>query len=387
MKIIFCTHRLDYSGGIERVLIEKVNYLKKFFNYEILIVVTMDEGRNIFFDLDKNIKVENLNINYNTLDKISNKIYKKIIYRLKQMQHLKKLKKLVNIYQPDLLISTGDQSISLCIDKKIKAFKLLENHLEKNTFLVSLNKDDSLIKYYYKKIKRYLNFKNIEKYDKFIVLTNEDKEQWLNEKEIKNIEVIPNPLSFYPDEISSCKNKTIISVGRLAEQKGYKELIEVWSKLFKKYPDWKLEIYGEGSLKKELQEKIDTLGMTNSLLLKGTDKRIMERYLESSIYVMTSKYEGFGMVLVEAMACGLPVVSFDCPCGPKDIIKDGEDGFLIRNRDLDEMAKKLELLIKNENQRKIMGKKAHENIVRYSKEKVMLQWKNLFEELVNKKEN
>ena len=387
MKIIFCTHRLDYSGGIERVLIEKVNYLKIFFNYEILIVVTMDEGRNIFFDLDKNIKVENLNINYNTLDKISNKIYKKIIYRLKQMQHLKKLKKLVNIYQPDILISTGDQSISLCIDKKIKAFKLLENHLEKNTFLVSLNKDDSLIKYYYKKIKRYLKFKNIEKYDKFIVLTNEDKEQWLNEKEIKNIEVIPNPLSFYPKEISKCKNKTIISVGRLAEQKGYKELIEVWSKLFKKYPDWKLEIYGEGPLKKKLQEKIDILGMTNSLLLKGTDKRIMERYLESSIYVMTSKYEGFGMVLVEAMACGLPVVSFDCPCGPKDIIKDGEDGFLIRNRDLDGMAKKLEFLIKNENQRKIMGKKAHENIARYSKEKVMLQWKNLFEELVNKKEN
>lgn len=385
MKILYCINGLYNSGGTERVLTEKVNFFKKKYGYDIVIVLSEEKKIKQYFLLEKDIKILNLDINYNELLNVKNKIIRKLKYKLKKIRHQKLFIETVKKYEPDIIVSTGDESRNICSNKKISCKKILESHFDKETFLGKINKKSIYyFIYMYRKIIRKFF---IKKYDKFIVLTIEDKEQWLNEKEIKNIEVIPNPLPFYPKKVSSCKNKTIISVGRLEAQKGYDELVEVWNKLFKKYPDWKLEIYGEGSLKKELQEKIDTLGMNNSLLLKGTDKRIMKRYLESSIYVMTSKYEGFGMVLVEAMACGLPVVSFDCPCGPKDIIKDGEDGFLIRNRDLDEMAKKLEFLIQNETQRKIMGKKAHENIARYSKEKVMLQWKNLFEELVDKKEN
>ena len=384
MKIMYCSHGLEYAGGTERVLTEKVNFLKKKYGYEIVIVLVEGKDKPLYFELDKDIKILNLDINYNELVDEKNKILRKLKHKLKKIRHKKLLINVVEEYKPDIIISTGDESRDICITPKIKCKKILESHFDKKTFCGKIR--EKSIYYFldiYRRIKRKVF---IGEYDKFVILTKEDKAEWAKEKKIKNIEVIPNPLPFYPKEISKCKNKTIISVGRLAEQKGYDDLIEVWNKLFKKYPDWKLEIYGEGPLRKELQEKIDTLGMTNSLLLKGNDKRIVERYLESSIYVLSSKYEGFAMVLVEAMASGLPVVSFDCPCGPKDIIKDGEDGFLIRNRDLDEMAKKLELLIKNENQRKIMGKKAHENIVRYSKEKVMLQWKNLFEELVNKKE-
>lgn len=383
MKIVICTTGLYISGGTEKVITDKANYLSTVFGYEVIILCHQE--RENFFKLDPKVKVESLSVNYDEVNNEKNFVLKKFKFHLKLNRHKKKFQKFLQKEKPDIITAWDNLSSYICLSSKTKCKKILECHVDKSNFL-GKEREKFLFRILdkYRKRKRKLN---ILKWDKFIVLTEEGKEEWLRERNINNLKIIPNSLPFYPDEISSCKNKTIISVGRLVEQKGYNDLIEVWSKLFKKYPDWKLEIYGEGPLKKELQEKIDTLGMTNSLLLKGSNKRIMERYLESSIYVMTSKYEGMPMVLLETMACGLPVVSFDCPCGPKDIIKDGEDGFLIRNRDLDEMAKKLEFLIKNENQRKIMGKKAHENIARYSKEKVMLQWKNLFEELVNKKEN
>ena len=386
LKIFYCIHGLYNSGGMERVLTEKVNFLKKAYNYDITIILSEGKNKKNFFHLDNAIKVINLDIGYHEINSKINRILKRLIIKLKERKHLKKFEKVVEKEKPDLIISLGDESRYICANKRIKAKKILEIHFDKKTFLGRNNKNIFMIKIWniYKHFKQKMI---LSKYNKVVVLTRETKNEWLREKQIENIEIIPNPLPFYPKKVSNCENKTIISVGRLEEQKGYDELIEVWSKLFQKYPEWKLEIYGEGSLRKKLQQKIDELGMGTSLLLSGNNKNIMDRYLESSIYVMTSKYEGMPMVLLETMACGLPVVSFDCPCGPKDIIKDGEDGFLIRNRDLDEMAKKLEFLIQNETQRKIMGKKAHENIARYSKEKVMLQWKNLFEELVNNKEN
>lgn len=383
MRIIICTHGLHMSGGMERVITNKANYLAQKYNYEV-VILTYEKSEEQFFKLDSKVKVINLGIDYLKVSDNKNIFIRKIknIYKFKK--HQKRFEEIVKRLNPDIITTWERISSSICINSNIKCKKIIECHVDKKNFIDVERKN--LI---YKILDRYRNKKekdNIGKWDKLIVLTNEGKLEWEKEKNIKNIEVIPNFLSFYPLKTSECKNKTIISVGRLELQKGYDELIEVWNKLFQKYSDWKLEIYGEGSLKKELQEKIDKLGMTNSLLLKGVDKNIMDKYLKSSIYVMSSRYEGFGMVLVEAMACGLPVISFDCPCGPKDIIKDGEDGFLIRNRDLNEMANKLEFLIKNEEKRKNMGEKAHQNIARYSKDKVMLQWKNLFEELVNKKE-
>ena len=218
----------------------------------------------------------------------------------------------------------------------------------------------------------------LKKYDKIIVLTNEDKEKW-NEK--YSIEVIYNPLTFFPQNISNLKNKKIISVGRLEEQKGYDILIDVWNIVSKKYPDWILEIYGEGSERENLQNKINKLGLEKSFLLKGATKDIQDKYLESSIYVMSSRYEGMPMVLLEAMACGLPIVSFNCPCGPKDIIKDKEDGFLIPFGDIELMAEKIEELIIDEEKRKLFGKNAKRNVQRFSQDKIMNQWQELFENL------
>lgn len=192
-------------------------------------------------------------------------------------------------------------------------------------------------------------------------------------------------MPFYPEEFSKCENKKIISVGRLDSQKGYDILIDVWNIISKKYPDWVLEIYGDGPEKENLQNKINKLGLEKSFLLKGAVKDIQDKYLESSIYVMSSRYEGMPMVLLETMACGLPVISFDCPCGPKDIIKNNENGFIVKFGNIEQMAEKIEELIIDEEKRKLFGKNARKNIQRYSQDKIMNQWKELFEELVRNK--
>lgn len=375
MKIMFCIRGIFNSGGMERVLINRVNYLKENFNNECIIITTDQNNQGPFFKLNKEIIHEDLEINY-FLNQGS--FFKKvIIYLKKQRQHKKRLEKVIEKYNPDIIISMGndDKYILPYINKDIKI--ILEHHFEKNF----LFKEPQNLFY---KLKNYIFLKKEEKllnkYDEFLVLTKEDKEQYKNNK----VKVISNPLSFYPKNISQLKNNKVISVGRLEYQKGYDLLIKVWKKVVDKYPNWILDIYGEGELKEELQKKIDIYGLKNNLFLKGKEKNIYKKYLEASIYVMSSRYEGFGMVLIEAQACGLPVVSFDCPCGPKDIISDGKDGFLCKFGDIDEMAEKIIYLIEREEERKKMGKNARENSLRFSEEKIMRQWKELFEALLKK---
>ena len=262
--------------------------------------------------------------------------FRKFFHYFKRKKHMKKLENILNYNNPNILATTEVEELLLAFKFKKNKMKIIkEFHSSRYYKKLSLNKIKLIdrIKFLKNKLREEMI---VKKCDEFIILTEEDREQWNNPK----IKVIPNSLSFYPSEVSKCENKKIISVGRLEYQKGYDILIEVWKGVFEKHKDWILEIYGEGSLRKELEEKIEKLGLENSLLLKGTVSNIQEKYLESSIYVMTSRYEGLPMVLIEAMACGLPLVSFDCPCGPKDVITDKEDGYICKLGNIEEMAKK-----------------------------------------------
>ena len=211
-----------------------------------------------------------------------------------------------------------------------------------------------------------------------VALTENDANAW--NKFTKTV-VIPNSTSIYPKNPSNCTNKKIISLGRLNEQKGYNQLINAWTLICNKYPEWSIHIFGNGELKKPLLAEINKNQISDSFFIHDPVTNIIEKYQESAFYVMSSRFEGFGIVLVEAMACGLPTISFDCPNGPSDIITDGEDGFLVENGNIKQLSKKISFLIENEGTRISMGKKARENVKRFLPNEVMKKWIDLFEYL------
>jgi glycosyltransferase involved in cell wall biosynthesis len=218
----------------------------------------------------------------------------------------------------------------------------------------------------------------LRKLVKFVVLTHEDAAHW---KELENIVVIPNPVSFFPIESSECTTKKVIAAGRYVNQKGFDKLITAWYNVSEKHPDWTLHIYGDGWLRNKLQMQVDKLQLTHTCILEHTTPDIMSKYMDSSIFVLSSNYEGFGLVIVEAMSCGLPVVAFACPCGPRDIISENKDGFLVAPGDTTELANKIIQLIEDEEQRIEMGKAARKKAETYRIEQIGQQWIDLFNTL------
>lgn len=231
---------------------------------------------------------------------------------------------------------------------------------------------------YYKSIiikkVREIIYKNVKK---VVVLTNKDKEDF---KKINiDAQVIYNPVDISENnQVSKLNSKKIISVGRLVDQKGYDLLIKSCVEVFKRFPDWHLDIYGEGPLKNKLEEKIEKNYLSNNIFLKGTTSNIEEKYLESSLYVMSSRYEGFGMVLIEAMTKGLPCISFDCPNGPSDIIENNINGFLVERENVEELTKKIIFLLENEELRIKIGKEGIKTIHKFDKKKIIKKWEELF---------
>ena len=221
-------------------------------------------------------------------------------------------------------------------------------------------------------------FRQLRQLKRFIVLSHEDAREWT---ELDNVEVIYNPLPFFPAQVSDGNRKQVIAAGRYVPQKGFDRLIPAWQLVARKHPDWVLRIYGDG-MRAELQQLIDSLGITSSCILEPTVPNIVEKYCESSVFVLSSRFEGFGMVIIEAMACGVPPVSFTCPCGPRDIIDDGKDGLLVEDGNIEELAEKICYLIENEETRKEMGRQARVDVQRFKIENIAEQWKQLFESLV-----
>jgi glycosyltransferase involved in cell wall biosynthesis len=220
----------------------------------------------------------------------------------------------------------------------------------------------------------------VKSLDKLVVLTKNDLDKWKithrNVTQISNVNPLNNP------EKSKLIAKKVVSLGRLDAQKGYDMLIDVWRLIAANYPDWTLEIYGQGEWYQMLQDKIINYNLQDKVILKGVVSNVEKVYGNGSIYVMSSRYEGFGMVLIEAMSCGLPAVSFDCEHGPREIITDGSDGFLVEPNNIDQLAEKICFLIENEYLRMEMGSNAIESVKRFSKEPIMLKWIETFNQII-----
>ena len=215
-----------------------------------------------------------------------------------------------------------------------------------------------------------------------VLLTQRDAEAW---SPFVKTEVIPNSLPFEEEHICTCMNKQAICVGRLNEQKGLDYLIDAWELVARQHPDWTLNIYGAGELKEELQQRIDSKHLQRKVIINAPTADIIEKYLESSIYLMTSRFEGFPMVLLEAMECGLPCVAFDCPNGPAEIISHEINGYITPYKDTKIFATYVCKLIENEKLRCTMGHQAKKDIKRYKRENIMQQWESLFRHLINPK--
>lgn len=376
MKIVFCTPSLYVSGGVERVLTTKMNWLVQNTDFEVYVVLTDGNGKNPFYSLDNRIKVIQLNVNFEELWNLSF-IQKSFVYLKKQHQYKKALKKVLLEIRPDITDSLMRREINFLTKIKDGSKKIGELHVNRKNYRNFESNDTNIIKRLFQKYWMGQLLRKIKKIDKFIVLSHEDESNW---SELSNVCVIPNPLPQLFTKRSVLDKKKVIACGRYVYQKGFDLLIEAWKIVTMRHPDWELYIYGKGE-RKEYEQLVDRLQLNNSVHLCAETNDIESKYAESSIFVLSSRFEGFGMVLIEAMNCGLPCVSFACPCGPSEIIKNNINGLLVENGNIDMLADKIIWMIEHENERKSMGQQAVKDSMSYSVDTIMQKWVSLFHSL------
>lgn len=362
-KLLYITNAIDGSGGLERVLSVKTKVLTEDFGYEIHIITLNQKSKNhLFFPFSEKITQHNVEVSGNPFQYIS--------------KYISGIKKGVKEVKPEIILVCDDglKAFFLPTILGTKIPIIYERHVSK---LIEISEKQGLIKKLIAPLKFSLMDVLAKSFTKFIVLTEGNKNEWKS----KNVQVIPNPLPFFPAEKSSLKDKKVIAVGKQSYQKGFDRLLNSWALLDREFQDWELHIYGKFDENSGLEQLAKSLGIENQVYFHLPEKNIEEKYRNSSIFVLSSRYEGFGMVLIEAMSCGLPCISFDCNYGPSDIIKNNEDGFLIPNGDEENFAQKLQLLMKNENLRQQMGEKARENVQRFLPQNIVKQWDELFKSL------
>lgn len=373
-KIVYCTPALYMAGGVERVLTLKANYFAEHFGYNVTIILTEGKDKPLFYPLSDKVKIINLNIGFEELWTCS--FIKKIfVYLLKQRLYKQMLEQELMRIRPDITVSLLRREINFLTSINDGSKKIGELHVNRANYRNFEQGETNMLKTLFAKFWMRNLVSNLKQLDKFVVLTEEDYHNW---SELDNVVVIPDPLTFSSSTYSPLTEKRVIAVGRYVYQKGFDLLLKAWSVVEKKCSNWVLTIIGQGE-RLQYESLIDKLKIDRARCkLLGPVERIQSEYLSSSLLVMSSRFEGFGMVLVEAMSCGLPVVSFDCPCGPKDIIKDHIDGLLVENGNVEKLADAIIWLIQHPEQHKAMATKATENVQRFRIEKIAEQWKSLF---------
>lgn len=373
MKIAYCVSRIINSGGRERVLANKANYLVNK-GYDVYFILTDKVYDKPFFDFDPRIKFYHLDCEFKAKG-----LKKKLLHYKHKKIYLERLNRALNEIKPDVSISVFDKFSSYLHCANDDSKKIIERHFGKYKRPRHISKLETKpwakwLTYLYRKS----DYDTVKHYDRFVVLTEEDQSLW---GDLPNITTIHNSISFIPEDKSTCTEKRIIAAGRASKEKQLDLLIKIWAKVAKKYPDWKLVTYGNGNLE-PMKKLAHELQIADQVENHPATNDIQQEMLNSSIFALSSKYEGFGLVLIEAMACGLPLVSFACKCGPRNIISEGIDGFLIKEDDVDDFANKLSLLIEDYDLRSKMGKAASENVLRFTDDIIMAKWMALFDELV-----
>ena len=365
---------------MERVILNKANYLADVFGYEVILITTDQKDGKSFYPFSKSIRHIDLNINYMDIARKKGFFQVYLLYRIALIKHRKALTTVLMEEKADIVVSLSRDEKEFLYKINDGSKKVLESHrCLKPRAPIEFRRAKSIIQ----KIKivyRLLHETRLPKYyDKFIVLTEEDKTFW---SEKNNVVVIPNPLPFETPEKPDLSAKRVLCVGRISTDKGIDRLLSIWSKVSVNYPDWKLSLIGD-VVDSELLKQIKDLNLEKSVEIIAATRNIQEEYLKSSVYVMTSRFEGLPMVLLEAISVGLPVVSYTFKCGPRDVINDEVDGFLVEEDDEPNFVERLGLLLGDQKLRETMSKNAKINSERFSVETVMNKWDKLFLELIN----
>lgn len=373
MHILYNIAGLYRPAGMERVLTDKANWLVAH-GHQVSILTTEQQGRPMAFPLDSRIQVKDLGIGYE--DNNGGSLWDKLVhYPAKQRRHRKALEAALQELKPDITVSMFCNDVNLLPRLRDGSHKVLEVHFSRTKRLLYGRKGLWAL------VDRFRSWQDgrlVSRYERFVVLTEADAQNW---GPMDTLRVIPNPVGFQPTQPLPLDTKTVVSVGRYTHQKGLERLIEAWSRI----PDkagWTLRLVGDGEQREELEKQIDSLGLKDSVVLGKAEGNMTAVYESASLVALSSRYEGLPMVLLEAQAFGLPSVAFDCPCGPREVIRDGESGFLVPEGDVPALARALEILIHDDTLRKEMGRRAFCEAERWRPDNIMQQWTGLFQEIL-----
>jgi glycosyltransferase involved in cell wall biosynthesis len=377
MKIVYIVRSLHPVGGIERTLTDKANWMVAH-GHEVMFVTYKQGNDSFYFPLDKRVQLHDLECS--TFSMYKYPLYSRMFYYRKlQITFRKRMKTILNEFMPDIVVVAIPNAEDFLWDliKVAKRTKIIiESHVAFEYFLMGKSLTDRLLYVFFSPLKA------IRKADMLIALTEHDAVCWRHHK-AKNVQVVPNPVPYYADNDYNIEKEKgrIIVVGRLASQKRFDRLIEAFSLISDRYPGWYIDIFGEGELREDLDSLIKEKGLKGRVNIMNFVHNIYPEYMRSQFLVLSSDFEGFGLVIVEAMACGLPIVSTDCPFGPSDIIDDGKTGLLAK-MDVQDLADKMEWMISHEEERLTMGENAYKKAAEFRQEVVMPRWENVYMSLV-----
>ena len=373
MKILYLTDQTHLHGGIEKVLSQKANYFAEVSGDEVFIVTYNQKHNQPVYFFSEKIRMIDLEINYEIGRSYFHPVNLKKIPR-----HRAALKKILQDIKPDVLISCSfgpDFYFLPALEKQVP--KIKEFHSSRYFY----NDNSTSVK---GKLLRELMSITEKQYHQVVVLNDSERDFYQN----KQIAVIPNPAEI-SGTITKVSLKKIMAAGRISPVKNFGALIEAFARVAKDFPDWELHFFGEDYIEtqEQLELKINSYGLQNQIKFKGIASDLKKEMQNYSMYAMTSETECFPMVLLEALSVGMPVISYDSPTGPKHIVTHNEDSFLVPYKNLDIFVEKLKELMQNENLRHEMGNNGQENVQRFSIEKVMKQWKDLFASIIVKTSN
>lgn len=367
MRILFEYSALAIVGGIERIWVDKMNQLVCLYDYEVYLL-TYNQGKHpVPYPLD--MRIHHIDLNVQTHHQYSYHGLKRLWDGFcRQGRLYRRMKKAIMNIRPDVIITPTIGDVSLLLRIKGQIPLVVESHTDFD-YPSDYKSATWILKYMVRRRVRLL-----QKANAIVSITKADVQKWWSTH--KRVYVIPNMVHLNPHgRYSSGECKRVIWAGRFVMQKGIPELVAVWRLVHERHPDWVLDVYGDGNDGWFPQEDI-------GLIVHEPASDIFSRYIDSSMLLLTSVFEPFGLVIPEAMSCGLPVVAFEAD-GPCDIIADSEDGFIVRNRDVEVFANRVCQLIEDKQLRQRMGQNAIQSAQRYAPEHIMPMWKQLYESLIS----